>query len=116
MSFFCERCPHCQQLIEVVSEPQKVAFQVLCTEIDKFLEVPADSGHHIGPKKVKQLILLAYERDHDREAEILPAIDGDGWDVVFKRFSRLTKQEGSEVLAFAEAWASEHGVERKDIF
>lgn len=111
-SFFLTKCTFCGHLLQVVSEPQKVAFQLICKSIDEQLDWPHGSGHHIGEKKWAQLIMLAYERYHEREAEVLPAIDGDGWDVVYKRFGRLTKEEGAEVLAFADAWAADHDVVR----
>lgn len=113
VSFFISRCPHCHQLIEAVTEPQKIAFQMICLELERECEWPPDSGEHIDVEHWKQLMILAYEREHAREAKILPAIDGEGWDVVFKRFARLDKHEGSEVLAFANAWAADHGVTRK---
>jgi hypothetical protein len=113
MSFFLSTCPRCGARLEVVTEPQKLAFQMICLELERGCEWPVDSGEHIDAKHWAQLMILAYEREHEREAKILPALDGDGWDVVFKRFSRLEKQEGSEVLAFANAWAADHGVMRK---
>jgi hypothetical protein len=115
-SFFTSRCPHCHQLIEVITEPQKVAFQLMCLDIDRGRDWPEGSGHRIGAKKWKQLIILAWERYHERDAEILPAIDGDGFDVVYRRDSRLSKPEASEILAFTDAWMAERGIKRSRSF
>ncbi len=111
-SFFIRRCPQCNFLIEVMSEAQKVALQMLCMDMEQQRDWPAGSWQHISAKKWKQLLILAWERDHEREAEILPAIDGDNFDIVFRRPDRLTKDEASEVLAFGNAWAAENGVVR----
>jgi len=112
MDFFTARCPNCNFLIEVITEPQKVALQMLCMDIDRQRDWPAGSGHHVGARKWKQLLILAWERYHEREAELLPAIDGDGFDVVYRRDSRLSRTEASELLAFADAWAAEQGIVR----
>ncbi len=112
MNFFAERCPHCGLPIEVITEPQKVAFQLLCMDIDRQRQVPEGSGHHLGAKAWKQMLISAWERAHDREVEVLPAIDGVGWDVVFRRADRLSKTEASEIIAFADAWCAERGIVR----
>lgn len=111
-SFFADRCPHCHLLIEVITEPQKIAFQMMCLDIDRQRDWPAGSGHHIGARKWKQLLILAWERVHERDAEILPAIDGDGFDVVYRRSSRLSSDEAGELLAFVDAWMAEQGIIR----
>jgi len=110
--FFRSLCPRCGYRIEVITEAQKTALRMLCIDIDRQREFPPGSGHHIGYKKVKQMLVYAWERAHDREAEMLPAFDDEGWDCVFRRDSRLTKEEASELLAFGEAWAVEKAIVR----
>lgn len=112
MSFFCERCPACGTLIEVITDPQKIALQMMCMDIDRQRDWPEGSGHRIGSRKWKQLLILAWERVHDRDAQALPAIDGEGFDVVYRRDSRLTKEEASELLAFTDSWMAQNGITR----
>ena len=41
---------------------------------------------------------------------MLPALDGHGVDIVFRRTSQLTRSECAELIEFVLAWAAEHGV------
>ena len=59
----------------------------------------------------KRLTTAAWLRARGESVEVLPAIDGHGIDVVFRRTSKLTKAEMSELIEFVTAWASEHAVE-----
>ena len=59
----------------------------------------------------KRLMTAAWLRARGESVEILPAIDGHGIDVVFRRTSQLTKTECVELCDFVQAWAAEHGVE-----
>lgn len=77
---------------------------MVCIDIDRQRDWPAGSGLYIGPKNWKQLLIAAWERYNEREAKILPAIDGEGFDVVYRRSSRLSKTEASEVLEFANSF------------
>jgi hypothetical protein len=59
----------------------------------------------------KRLMTAAWLRARGESIEVLPAIDGHGIDVVFRRTSSLTKSECAELITFIQAWAAEHGVE-----
>jgi hypothetical protein len=48
-------------------------------------------------------------------AELYPAIDGQGFDVVYQRTSRMAQEEMRELIDFAESWALEQGVELKEL-
>ena len=41
---------------------------------------------------------------------MFPSLDGNGVDVVYSRTSRMSKQELSELLEYATAWAVQKGV------
>jgi predicted phage tail protein len=56
----------------------------------------------------KRLMTAAWLRARGESVEVLPAIDGHGIDVVFRRTSSLTKTECSELLEFVLAWKAEH--------
>lgn len=56
----------------------------------------------------KRLMTAAWLRARGESVEILPAIDGHGVDVVFRRTSSLTKAECAELIEFVLAWKAEH--------
>lgn len=58
----------------------------------------------------KRLLTAAWLRARGESIEILPALDGHGIDVVFRRTSSLTGRECSELCEFIYAWGSERGV------
>ena len=113
MDFFTRRCPHCRALIVAATEAQQLALRMICMDLSQRCDWPRGSGHHLDYKKWKQLLVLAWARAHDAEAgEILPSIDESGFDIVYLRPERLPKLNMTELLAFADAWAAEHGVTR----
>jgi hypothetical protein len=58
----------------------------------------------------KRLITASWLRATNEQVEILPALDGHGIDVIFKRTSRMTGAQVSSLMEFMEAWGVENGV------
>lgn len=58
----------------------------------------------------KRLMTAAWLRARGESLEILPALDGHGIDVVFRRTSDLTKAECSELVEFIHSWVAMHEV------
>lgn len=52
----------------------------------------------------KRLLTAAWLRARGESVEVLPALDGHGVDVVFRRTSELTKAECGELMEFIDAW------------
>ena len=61
----------------------------------------------------KRLLTAAWLRARGEPIEMLPALDGHGVDIVFRRTSQLTKAECAELSEFVMAWAAEQGVKFK---
>lgn len=55
----------------------------------------------------KRLLVAAWTRARGESTEILPALDGHGVDVVFRRTSKMTKAEVNELIEFIEAWRAQ---------
>lgn len=108
--FFCSQCPNCGCRIEVRTVEQNGLFHLLCTTLSKQCDWPRNSGKKISVLAWKRLLISAWERAHGRAAEFYPALDGAGFDVVYRRSSRLSKKEFSELQEFATAWAAQEGV------
>ena len=58
----------------------------------------------------KRLITAAWLRARGEPIEMLPALDGHGVDIVFRRTSQLTKAECAELSEFVLAWAAERDI------
>ena len=52
----------------------------------------------------KRLMTAAWLRARGESIEVLPALDGHGIDVVFRRTSDLTISECAELIEFVQAW------------
>lgn len=52
----------------------------------------------------KRLLTAAWLRTKGESIELLPAVDGKGVDIVFRRTSQLTKAECAELCEFIGAW------------
>ena len=62
----------------------------------------------------KRLLVAAWCRARREQVELLPALDGHGVDIVFRRTSQLSRAECVELCDFIGAWAAESGVELRD--
>lgn len=54
----------------------------------------------------KRLMVAAWCRARREQIEILPAIDGHGVDIVFRKTSKLNRAECAELIEFIFAWAA----------
>ena len=59
----------------------------------------------------KRLMTAAWLRARGEHVEMLPAIDGNGVDIVFRRTSKLSVAECSELCDFIESWAVDNDVQ-----
>lgn len=55
----------------------------------------------------KRLLVGAWDRANKEPVVMLPALDGQGVEVVFRRTSKLTRRECADLMAFIDAWKSE---------
>lgn len=97
-----------------VTVDQHAALQMIYQEFALQRDWPRGSGELHGPTVWKRLIIAAWERTQGHAAEILPAIDGQGSDIVYRRQSRLNIAEASELIEFAKAMAVELEVELRE--
>ncbi len=58
----------------------------------------------------KRLLTAAWLRARGEQVELLPALDGHGVDVVFRRTSSLTTPECTELADYILAWGDGEGV------
>ncbi len=112
--FFRGVCPHCHGVIEAATDRQKAAFDALCRELQLRAYWPPGSQHRLSAIKWEQLLILGWLKEKQADDfEVVPAIgQGGDWEILYSRYARMTKQEGSEILAYANAFAAEQGIER----
>jgi hypothetical protein len=55
----------------------------------------------------KRLLTCAWMRATGRSAEMLPAVDGHGFDVLYRRTSTLSVSEMNELIDYVQAWWAE---------
>lgn len=83
------------------NDEQNALLHAALTEIAKTREW---AGRKRDVETWKRLLVAAWLRARGESIEILPALDGHGVDVVFRRTSSLTKGECAELIDFIQAW------------
>ena len=89
------------------SDAQNRLLHACLSEISKQVEW-AGAKRDVGTWK--RLLTAAWLRARGEPIEMLPALDGNGVDIVFRRTSQLTKAECAELSEFVMAWAAERGI------
>ncbi len=87
---------------------QNALLHVLLSDIARQVEW---AGKYRSAEVWKRLLTAAWLRARGESVEVLPAVDGHGVDVVFRRTSGLSKAECAELIDFIQAWAAQQGVE-----
>jgi hypothetical protein len=100
-----------RMVVEVKPEKRSLAenamLHALLAEIGRQVEW---AGSRRDTETWKRLLTAAWCRARGEHVEMLPALDGHGVDIVFRRTSELNKAECAELIEFVQAWAAEQGV------
>jgi len=59
----------------------------------------------------KRLLIAAWCRATGEPVELLPALDGMGVDIIFRRSSSLSRKECAELIEFVYAWGAQNDVQ-----
>ena len=97
---------------ETRSLAENAMLHAMLTEISEQVEW---AGQKRDLEVWKRLLTAAWLRASGEGVEILPALDGHGVDVVFRRTSSLTRGECAELIDFINCWAAEHDVKFKAV-
>lgn len=98
----------CEVRTETRSLKENAMLHALLTQISRKAEW-AGKKHEV--ETWKRLLTAAWCRARGECVEVLPALDGHGVDIVFRKTSQLTRSECSELIEFVQAWAVHNGVE-----
>ena len=110
-----DRCPHCGMTLRERTTEKNARFHAVCGELSQQLDWPRGSGKRLDIEAWKRLLVAAYERANKRPAEFYPALDGAGFDIIYRRTSRMSQQEMRDLIDFAESWAIDNGVTLKEL-
>lgn len=94
----------------VCIEPPKRDLNINAALHAKLAEIAASrewAGKRWDIETWKRLLVAAWSRATGQALVMLPALDGAGVDIVFRRTSAMTQAEVRELLTFIEAWAAE---------
>jgi hypothetical protein len=58
----------------------------------------------------KRMLIAAWCRVHNEPARMVPALDGHGFEVLYRRTSKLTRAECADLSEYILAWGTEQGV------
>lgn len=99
-------------VLEVKKETRSLAenrmLHALLAEISHQVEW---AGKKHDSETWKRLLTASWTRARGEQIEILPAVDGHGVDIVFRRTSQLTRAECADLIEFVQAWAADNNVE-----
>lgn len=105
-----DRCPHCGSWLVQRTTEQNGKIHMQCVDLAQQLDWPVGSGNYLEPEDWKRLLTFGFMREKGRENRALPAIDGHGFDVLYRHTSRLSKQEASEFIEYVEAFMAQNEI------
>lgn len=71
-------------------------------------------GERMDVDDWKRLLTAAWARAESQQVKLVPALDGNGFDVLYRRTSRMSKSEMSNLIEYLHAWGAEQGVKFND--
>lgn len=88
---------------------------MVCEDLAKQLDFPPGSGRKHNVRVWKQILVSGWEKQaHDLDSEVLPTIDGESFEIIFRRENRLAKQEMSEVIEFGFSYGADRGAQFRE--
>lgn len=89
------------------SSQQNARLHAMLTELALNVEW---GGKKLPMEVWKRLCMAAWMREERQSPQLVPALDGNGVDIIYERTSRLTKDECGRLMEWIEAFAAERGV------
>lgn len=94
----------------VTVEPPKRGLDInaaLHAKLGEIAERVLWAGQRQDIETWKRLMVGAWSRANKEPVVLLPALDGQGIEIVFRRTSAMTQAEVHDLLLFIEAWCAE---------
>lgn len=101
-------CPHCGVEIAQRSDAQNRRLHAMITDISKRKQW---AGEWLDVETWKRLLTAAYCRAKKESAVFYPALDGQGFDVVYRRTSHMSKKEMVDFCDYVTWYCAENEIE-----
>lgn len=102
-------------VLEVKPEPrsseQNRLLHAALTDISQQVEW---MGEKLSVEVWKRLCMASWLREKKEQPMLIPALDGNGFDVIFERTSKLSRTQCSELLEWCFAFGAEHEVKFRE--
>lgn len=72
-------------------------------------------GERMDLEDWKRLLTAAWARAERQPVKLIPALDGQGFDVLYRRTSRMKKSEMVSLIEYVLAWGTDQGVRWSDM-
>jgi hypothetical protein len=106
-----DRCDRCGCLLVRMAPAQHAAVEAVYEDLALQRDWPIGSKKYLEAWQWHQLMVFAFAREKGWNPVLLPSLHGDGLVMVSRqKQSRLTRSQGSELIEFAKAWATNHDV------
>lgn len=80
---------------------------LLHAELQEIADVVLWAGEKLDVESWKRLMTAGWCRAIGKSASIYPAVEGQGFDVIYQRTSTLSKGEMTDLIAFIQAWKAD---------
>lgn len=80
---------------------------LLHAELQEVSERIKWTNQYLSVEDWKRLLTAAWMRATGQTVTLLPSVDGNGFDAIYKRTSTLTKAEMSELIDYIKSWKAE---------
>ena len=98
-------------VLEVKPEPRSSEQNRLLHAMLTELSLRVDwCGKKLPMEVWKRLCMAAWMREERQSPQLVPALDGNGVDIIYERTSRLTRDECGRLMEWITAFAAERGV------
>ena len=106
-SYAIDKCPRCGETLRVRTSEQNAALHSIISDIARQKKW---AGETLDVTDWKRILTMAWERAEGGHVRMIPAIDGNGFDVLYRRTSRMSKQDMSSLLEYIQSWAIDNNI------
>jgi hypothetical protein len=96
----------------VIDEPKRTGAEnrLLHAILNDLAKQATWHGQKLSLEVWKRLCMAAWLRESGEQPMLVPALDGNGFDVIFERTSKLSKKQCASLIDWIFAFGAEQGV------